>query len=358
MPIKRVFTGVVIFVLILAVVVLILVPKPTRSTEQGNEERTTDVTITEVRPGSLSAWLELPASVEPFLLTEVSAEVDGRIDWIGPNEGDAIEKPGTPILRIDQRTFKAQVEEAQAAYELSAKACSRIEELHAQGIASKEQLDQCRAQVAADSSRLEIAEIQLEKANVVAPVAGLLNKSYFEVGEYVRKGDHIADIVVIDPVKVVVKVPEKDIPYIRKGGRILVSLEFLGGKNYEGTVSYISVVGDKATRTYEVEITVPNPRRQILPSMIATVKTLQAEIPDAITVPLFAVIPRGDFSVVFVEEDGKARERLVEFGVLDGSRVQIVKGIEPNERLIVEGQRELADGEAVRVRRSINIPKG
>jgi Fe2+ transport system protein FeoA len=92
--------------------------------------------------------------------------------------------------------------------------------------------------------------------------------------------------------------------------------------------------------------------------MIATVKTLQAEIPDAITVPLFAVIPRGDFSVVFVEEDGKARERLVEFGVLDGNRVQIVKGIEANERLIVEGQRELADGEAVNVRRSIEVPKG
>jgi membrane fusion protein (multidrug efflux system) len=353
MRIKRVFAGVLILVLTLVVIILILLPKPTRSVEQGLNERTTDVSILEIQSEPLSAWLELPASVEPSLLTEVSAEVEGRISWIGPEEGDVIEDPGTLLLRIDERTFRAQFEEAQAAYELSSKRCNRIEELHAEGVASKEQLDQCQSEVASNAARFEIARIQLEKAVITAPSAGVLNKLYFEVGEYVRAGEHVADIVVIDPVKVLVKVPEKDIPYVHPGKKVEVSFDFLGEKSYEGTVTYISVVGEKATRTYDVEITVPNPDREILPSMIATVKTLKTEIPQAITIPLFAVLPRGDFSAVFVEENGRARERLVEFGILEGSRVQIVKGIEPNDRLIVEGQRELADGDLVRVRRVI-----
>lgn len=350
---KSVFGAILIVSLVAVVVGLVLLPGPTKSVEQQPEERTTDVKVMEVSSGPLHEWIELPASVEPFVLTQVPAEVEGRIDWIGPEEGDIIEEAGAPILRIDQRTFRAQFEEAKAAYDLSAKKCKRIEELHAKGFASDEQLDQCRTQLATDSARLDIAKIQLEKATVAAPIAGVLDKSYFEVGEYVRQGDRVADIVVLDPVKITFMVPEKDIPYIRRGDKVNVSFDFLEGESYEGTVSYISVVGDRSTRTYEVEVTVPNPDFKILPSMIATVKTLRREIPEAIAVPLFAVIPRGDYSVVFVEEDGRARERLVELGILEGTRVQIVKGLQPGDRLIVEGNRELADGEAVLVRGSI-----
>ena len=347
---KRVIAGVLIFFLIAVVVGLLLFPKPTKSTERSVEERTTNVKVMGVEPGTLKDWIELPASVEPFLLTEVAAEVEGRIDWKGPDEGDIIEEPGTPIVRIDERTFQAQVDEAQAAHDLASDNCRRIERLHEEGIISDDQLDECRAKVATDAARLEVAKIQLDKATVRAPIAGVLNKSHFDEGEYVRQGDRVAEIVVIDPVKVLVKVPEKDIPYIRNGQKIPVSFDFLQGRTFEGVVSYISVVGDRATRTYAVEITVDNPNLEILPSMIATVRSLRREIADALIVPLFAVIPRGDYAVAFVEKDGKAEERLVELGILEGNCVQIVKGIEPHERLIVEGHRELADGDSVDVR--------
>jgi membrane fusion protein (multidrug efflux system) len=352
---KNIITGAIILFMTAVVIALIAFPKPRGSTAQSQDERTTDVKIMEVRTGPLSVWLELPASAEPFLSTVVSAEIDGRIDWIGPTDGDILDKPGKPLVRIDQRTFRAQLNEAQAAYDLASDDCRRLEQLHKEGIATDEQLDRCRSRMEADVARLEVAKIQLEKATISAPIAGVLNKSYVEIGEYVRKGDRIADIVVIDPVKVVTKVPEKDVPYIRKGQKIYVSLEFIREKSYEGTVSYISVVGDQATRTYNVEITVPNPNLEILPSMIATVRSLRTEIAGAITIPLVAVIPRGDYSLVFVEEDGKARERLVEFGILVGNGVQILKGLEPGDRLIVEGQRELADGEPVQVRSTVGV---
>jgi membrane fusion protein (multidrug efflux system) len=197
-----------------------------------------------------------------------------------------------------------------------------------------------------------MAEIQLNKATVRAPMAGVLNKSYFEVGEYVNPGSRVADIVVIDPVKILVKTPEKDIPYVRRGQKAYVTFKLLGDKTHEATVTYISVVGDRATRTYSVELTAANPAREILPSMIATIKILRREIPDALTVPLFSVVPRGNYKSVFVERDGRAEERQVELGILDGDRVQILSGLQPHDRLIVEGHRELADGVAVRVQGS------
>ena len=347
---KRLIGGILVLSMIALIVVLLLSPRPTRSMEQPAGERTADVRIIEVTTAPLREWSELPASVEPYIATEVPAEVEGRIDWIGPAEGEMIDRPGTPIVRIDERSFRAQLEEAQAAHDLSVKKCRRAEELHAQGVMSDEELDQCRTRVATDAAREEISKIQLEKATVRAPIAGVLNKLHFDVGEYVRAGDRVADIVVIDPAKILVKIPEKDISYVRLGEKAHVFFDFLGQGGFEGTISYISVVGDPATRTYEVEITVANPKHEILPSMIATVRILKREIPDAITVPLVSVIPRGDFAVVFVEEGGRARQRPVELGILDGGRIQIIDGIEPRDRLIVEGQRALADGDSVRVR--------
>jgi len=348
----KLVAGFVIFILVCAVVLLLFLPRSTRSTETTNAERVTNVKVMEVTPVFLKEWIELPASVEPYVLTKVAAEVEGRVDWIGLDDGDTIAKPGVELLRIDQRSFQAQYEEAQAAYKLSQRNCKRIEDLHAQGIMSDEQLDQCRTKVATDGARLEIMKVQLDKATVRAPIAGVLNKVYVEVGEYVRQGEHLADIVVLDPVKILVKVPEKEIPYLHLGDKAQILSKILEDKSYEGTVSYVSMVGDSATRTYNVEITVPNPQREILPSMIATMKILKREIPDAIIIPLFSVIPRGDFSAVFVEKNGKAEERLVKLGILEGSSVQIVSGLEPHDRLIVEGHRELTSGEAVRVQGS------
>ncbi|GAB4340927.1 MAG: efflux RND transporter periplasmic adaptor subunit [Candidatus Abyssubacteria bacterium] len=346
---KRIVAGTFVISLAVIVVGAVVLNEPTTSSEQTVRERTTDVKTVEVTPELLKEWIELPGEVEPYIATEVPAEVGGRIDWIGPKEGDLIEKAGAPILRIDQRTFQAQVDEARAAYELAANHCKRAEELHQRGIISNEQLDQCKAEVATSAARLEMAQVQLQKATVRAPMVGVLNKSYFEVGEYVNPGARVADIVVIDPIKILVKTPEKDIPYVHLGQKAGLTFKLLEGKTYEAAVTYISVVGDRATRTYEVELTVANPAREILPSMIATVKILRREIPDALTVPLFSVIPRGDYKSVFVEKNGRAEERQVELGILDGDRVQILTGLHPHDRLIVEGHRELADGAAVRV---------
>jgi len=300
-----------------------------------------------------SDLIELPASVEPYVSTEVPAEIGGRIDWIGPKEGSPVSK-GAPIMRIDQRTFQAQVEEARASYDLAQNDCKRTEQLYLEGILSKERLDQCKAAVATSLARLEVASLQRDKATIDSPLSGVLNRLYFDPGEYVRQGDKVADIVVIDPVKVLVKVPEKDIPYMKQGKKVDLLFDVLGGVERTGIVSYISVVGDAATRTYPVEITVANPSHEILPSMITRVRIVRQEIPDAVSIPLFSVVPRGDFKSIFVEKDGRAEERQVTFGVLHGNRVQILDGLRPHERLIVEGHRELADGEAVRVQNIVD----
>ena len=82
--------------------------------------------------------------------------------------------------------------------------------------------------------------------------------------------------------------------------------------------------------------------------MIAKVTLVRRVIPDAIAVPFYAIIPRENGYVVMVENEGKAHSKAVELGVI-GNRVQVLSGLEPGDRLIVSGQRELADGQNIRV---------
>ena len=115
MFIKKTVAGLIGVSMIIALVVLFKYPRPATPSSQQVGERSTDVRIMVVEAGPLTEWIELPVEAEPFMSNEVSAEVDGRIDWIGPREGERIAEPGTPILRIEQRLFRAQLEEAEAA---------------------------------------------------------------------------------------------------------------------------------------------------------------------------------------------------------------------------------------------------
>ena len=188
----------------------------------------------------------------------------------------------------------------------------------------------------------------LAKGTVKSPIAGVLNKRLVESGEYVSPGDPIARVVLLDPVKVAVDVPEKDIRFVELGSAMGVTVE--GVKEMlPAQVTYRSVIADPATLTFRVELTVANPQGRLLPGMIVKVALLRRVIENAITVPLFAVVPRDGRAVVYVVEGAVAGERTVTLGITDGEKIEVTGGLAAGDMLVVEGQRQLSDGETVKV---------
>jgi membrane fusion protein, multidrug efflux system len=98
-----------------------------------------------------------------------------------------------------------------------------------------------------------------------------------------------------------------------------------------------------------VRVLIENPNHQIRPGMIARVAFLRRLIPDALSVPLFALQDKGGERLLFVEEEGIARARTVSIGVIAGDRVQITDGLNPGDHLIVTGQRDVEEGMQVQV---------
>ncbi|MBW2123685.1 MAG: efflux RND transporter periplasmic adaptor subunit, partial [Deltaproteobacteria bacterium] len=238
----------------------------------------------------------------------------------------------------------------EALYLLKKHQVERRRELYEKGFISKEQLDLAVTERDSALRNLEVARIRLSKGTIRSPINGLVNSIPVDPGEYVKIGDPLMNLVRVDRVKLVAAVPEMDVPFVRLSQKVRVTLDALGGEAFEGDIIYLSPKGDTVTRTFTMKVALDNPSFRIKPGMIGRVTVVKRTFPNAIAIPLFAVLDRGDRKVVFVEDHGIARERTVRFGVIENSRIQILQGLSPGDRLIVKGHRGLSDGDKVAVR--------
>jgi len=168
-------------------------------------------------------------------------------------------------------------------------------------------------------------------------------------GEFINRGEPLVDLVNVDKIEVNLNVPELDVRFFCPGQDARVRVDAFPGKGWKGVVDFVSFKAHPATKTFPVKVLVDNPGQEIRPGMIARVALVRRVIPDAMMAPLFALVDKGGERLLFVEEDGVARARTVEMGVINGDRIQILEGLEPGDRLIVKGQTEVEEGMKVQV---------
>ena len=160
----------------------------------------------------------------------------------------------------------------------------------------------------------------------------------------------------IDPVKVVAGIPESDVSAVRKLDTFKVTVDALEDATFEGRKLFLSSSPMTQAHLYTLEVLVDNPGHRLLPGMFARMEIIKREIPDGLSVPLYAVITQGERRFVYVIKDGVAKTRDVETGILEGWRILVTKGLEPGDRVVVVGQRSVSEGQEVNVIRSVTDP--
>ena len=180
------------------------------------EESLVNVMIEVVEPGEVRDILVLPGETEPADSVTVSAEYAGKVEWVGPEEGDLVEV-NEEIAMIDITILEAQLNQAQANYSLASDLAQRRRELRSQGVVSQEDLDQAERDRIVALNQLEEAKLLYNQSKVTSPIAGVVNKVYVEPGEFASRGDAVADIVNPDRIRITVSVPEMDIRWLETG---------------------------------------------------------------------------------------------------------------------------------------------
>lgn len=331
-----------------------------------------DVTPVNVKVWRVAPRPELPdtfdltAVVEPEQIVKVSAEVAGRIErraervgaltWRGRDypqgatlaEGEPI-AAGEPIVYLNKDLLQARHDRAAAQFDYDEREFRRIQDLFERGSTSKTELDDARTRRDVSKAALDEVLRELERTTVTAPVSGILNRLPMEVGEYAGPGDVVAEIVVMDRVKVVVDIPERDVHFLKVGDAVTIVALAPEERSLTGRITYINAVADPGTRTTRIEVLVDNYGHLLRSGQIVRARLTRRVLRDVIMIPLGSVIPLERGRAVYVVRDGKAERRDVELGVIKGRDVQVLSGLAAGDQLIVEGHRYVGPGQPVKI---------
>jgi membrane fusion protein (multidrug efflux system) len=166
----------------------------------------------------------------------------------------------------------------------------------------------------------------------------------------------VATVLDIERIKVVVGIPETDVDAVRKIDRFDISIEALNNRKISGKKYFLAVAPESMAQVYRLELEVANKQEEILPGMFARVEIVKEEFPDALAIPLYAVISRDNKHYVYVEDNNVAKLQEVKLGILDGWQIQITEGLKPGGKVIVVGQRSVDEGQRLNVVKRVTDP--
>jgi membrane fusion protein, multidrug efflux system len=316
------------------------------SPPEPEQPRSVNVVVMEMEPQTIHDVVLLPGEATAWLDVRLAAETAGRVEKMLVREGARVSQ-GQVLAHIDVTSLGAELARAQAALDLVEDQLRRRELLFRENIISEEELDKVRVEQVLARENLRRSEIEFNRGLVRSPMNGRVNLLLVESGEFVDRGQTMLELVNIDTIKFQVQVPEMDVRFLEKGQPVRVTVDAFQERTFSGVIDFVAFKADSATKTFRTQVLVDNADGTIRPGMIARVAFVRRVIPEGVAIPLSALIDRGGERLVYVEENGTARARKVEIGVIERDRVQITQGLEIGDRLIVAGQREVEEGAAV-----------
>jgi membrane fusion protein (multidrug efflux system) len=191
---------------------------------------------------------------------------------------------------------------------------------------------------------------EFTQSEVKSPMAGIVAKTFLDMGAQVTPMTPIAQVVSMGRVKAVVNVVEKDLGKVKRGQPAVIRVEAYE-VDFPGTVREISPVVNPQTRTVEVEITMPNPGGKLKPGMFAR-SEIRAGKHDGLVIPAVSVVRREGKTYTFVVASDDVQEREVSPGQDLGQRIEITSGLVEGEQVVTTGAYGLKDGDKVVVKGS------
>src|SRR5438128_3230496 len=247
--------------------------------------------------------------------------------------------------------------EAEASLAKAAGDAARAEPLRAGGVISTQEYEQVRMALDVARARRDQLRIQLEHTEIRAPMDGSVAARLVDAGNYVRAGTVLFRIVQDDPLKFRGEIPERDVPALRPGQGVRVSVDAFPGETFTGEVSRIGSAADPAARSLAFEALVPNADHRIRPGFFGHGEVVVSHDERALAVPRAALTSYAGVTKLFLIEGGVAREREVKLGVdLGDGWVEIAEGLSQGKQVATSGLSKLADGTQVVVR--TDVPPG
>ena len=365
---------------------------------KGKEEKSSPVVVpiaaTAAAERPIARFIRATGSLMAEEQADVAAETAGRVMAANIERGAPV-RQGAELIRISATETDAQLKEAEAnaaqiearlgitggaamdvnavpevqnaraGADLAAAEFARIKSLLDQRVVSQSEYDQRRTQAEAARQQYEAAKngaaqqyqmLQAARARVSlahkafsdtsvrAPFSGVVAQRLVTTGDYVTKGMKVATIVRVNPLRVQLTVPEQAISSMAPGQPVTFEVDAYPGRQFEGTVKFVSPALQADQRALTVEAIVPNAEGALKPGLFATARIEQPGKTPGVLVPAVSVQTLSGTSRVYVVAGDHVDERIVTTGETVGDLIEITKGLKAGERVATKNVAQLADG--------------
>lgn len=300
-----------------------------------------------VAPRSFSNTITLSGSIEPNEQVQIRSEVSGIVRELTFREGTAVQK-GQVLLRIDDSELQARLIQAQSSEQLAEDNEKRARLLLEKEAISQQEYDVAHADYESAKAQTELIQAQIAKTTVRAPFSGKIGLRSISEGEYLTPSTVVANLLSINPVKVLFSVPEKYSAQVKVGQGLTFSVSGSEAK-YHAEIYAIEPGVDAATRTISIRALADNREERLFPGAFARIELPLDHIENAVLIPTEAVIPVQNGKQVFLLREGKAVATQVEAENRTRTDVLITDGVVIGDTVLTSGIMSLADGMAVTV---------
>lgn len=302
------------------------------------------VTVAEAERGTAVHAVYATGVVEPVHWAKVTPLVRGRIADICACEGETVAR-GAFLARLESGEEEAAYAEIDAEARFLADELKRQRDLFSRGVASSAAHDRALSAYTKAEAALAAARERLDDLILRAPLNGVVLRQDGEIGEVVAPGEVLFWVGRPKPLWVEAEVDEEDIPDVAPGQRVLIKADAFPGRVFEGRVARITPKGDPLNKSYRVRIDLPADS-PLLIGMTAEANIVIRTVADAVLVPTGAL--RGSM-VWLLDAGGRVVPRPVETGIRGDARTEIVAGLEPGARIVVDPPEGLGEGTRVRI---------
>ena len=285
---------------------------------------------------------------------DVTTEVAGLVREVAFSSGQDV-KAGQVLVRLNTDSDVAQLESLQAAAELAQTVYERDRAQYDIRAIAKAQLDADAADLKGKNAQVAQQAALVDKKIIRAPFAGRLGITTVNPGQYINPGDAIVTLQAVDPIYADFSLPQQQLGQLAIGQTVSVDTNAYGTRIFNGKITSISPKVDSATRNVQIEASVDNHERKLLPGMYANVKIDAGAEERFLTLPQTAITYNPYGATVFVVKPGTkpdaqgrtlpaAQQVFVTPGPTRGDQVAILKGIEAGTQVVTSGQLKLKNG--------------
>lgn len=298
----------------------------------------------------ISRTIDYTATILPFEEVNMAPSSPGRIEKIYVEEGDRVNK-GDELFLMD-RTQLYQLKLQMSSLE---KDLSRLDTLLKTGSAKQQAYDQLKTQYDVTKTNVDFME---QNTLVKTPFTGIVTGKYFEDGEMYSGTpttstgrSSIVTVMQINPLKVEVALSEQYYPLMRKGMKAVIQADVYDDETFTGTVYRIAPIINSATRSFDVELEVPNRKDLLKPGMFVRVSMDLGEIESFVVPASTVLIQEGtNTRFVFVDRNNTAERIEVGIGKRFDDKLEIIsENLKEGDHLVTEGQARLINGDKIEI---------